>query len=124
MRTKDPKYIPADYSLVSRLSIQRDFHNASFRKQGHEARPQEQKATRKNNVKRVLALSETSGYAKYKRFFVGKLVRILRPAQSGGYYVEFVRKADAEFLNANAGWNNKREYLLDGARFIETNETF
>ena len=113
MRTKEPKQYKPDFAEVSRRSIRKDFQNASFRTQGRQA----PSAEPETNVKRVLALSDTSGYAKYKRFFVGKLVRILRPAFSGGYYVEFVRDDDRKYLNANAGWNDKREYLLDGAKF-------
>lgn len=119
MRTKEPKQHKPDFAEVSRRSIRKDFQNASFRTQGRQPRPRPQapSAEQETNVKRVLALSETSTYAKYKRFFVGKLVRILRPAFSGGYYVEFVRDDDRKYLNANAGWNDKREYLLDGAKF-------
>lgn len=116
MRTKDTKTYPTNYAEVSRRSIRKDFQNASFRTQGRQPRPQQGQAA-ESNVKRVLAISDTSGYAKYKRFFIGKMVRILRPAPSGGNYVEFVRESDAKFLNANAGWANKREYLLDGARY-------
>lgn len=119
MRTKEPKQYKPDFAEVSRRSIRKDFQNASFRKQGRQPRPRPQapSAEQETNVKRVLALSETSTYAKYKRFFVGKLVRILRPAFSGGYYVEFVREGDRKYLNANARWDDKREYLLDGAKF-------
>lgn len=119
MRTKEPKQYKPDFAEVSRRSIRKDFKNASFRTQGRQprSRPQAPSAEQETNVKRVLALSDTSGYAKYKRFFIGKLVRILRPAICGGYYVEFVRDDDRKYLNANAGWADKREYLLDGARF-------
>ena len=119
MRTKEPKQYKPDFAEVSRRSIRKDFQNASFRTQGRQPRPRPQapSAEQETNVKRVLALSDTSGYAKYKRFFVGKLVRILRPCNSGGYWVEFVRESDRKYLNANAGWDDKREYLLDGAKF-------
>lgn len=118
MRTKEPKQNRTDYADVSRQSIRRDFQNASFRKQGRQPRPRIQKPDEpETNVRRVMALSETSGYAKYRRFFIGKLVRVLRPALTGGYYVEFVRDEDRKYLNANAGWSDKREYLLDGVRF-------
>lgn len=119
MRTKEPKQYKPDFAEVSRRSIRKDFKKASFRRQGREPRPriQEQEPEQASNIKRVLALSDTSTYAKYKRFFIGKLVRILRPAISGGNYVEFVRDDDRKFLNANTGWNDKREYLLDGAKY-------
>lgn len=115
MRTKEPKN-NTDYGMVSRLSIQRDFRDASFRRRNQIQQP-DTEPKQGNNIKRVLSISDKSNYAKYKRFFVGKLVRILRPAPSGGYYVEFVRDNDRVFLNANAEWHDKREYLLDGAKF-------
>lgn len=115
MRIKEPK---PNFAEVSRRSIRKDFKNASFYKQGRQrVRTQASSEQPESNVKRVLALSDTSDYARYKRFFIGKLVRILRPAISGGYYVEFVRDDDRKYLNANAGWADKREYLLDGAKF-------
>lgn len=116
MRIKEPK---PNFAEVSRRSIRKDFKNASFHKQGRQPRVRTQapSAESESNIKRVLALSDTSGYAKYKRFFIGKLVRILRPAISGGYYVEFVRDDDRKYLNANAGWADKREYLLDSAKY-------
>lgn len=119
MRTKEPRQYKQDFAEVSRRSIRKDFKNASFYKQGRQPRVRTQASSEQpeSNVKRVLALSDTSGYARYKRFFIGKLVRILRPAISGGYYVEFVRDDDRKYLNANAGWDDKREYLLDGARY-------
>lgn len=116
MRTKEPKAYPTNYAEVSRKSIKRDFKNASFQRQGHQPKPSQDRRP-ESNVKRVLSINDTSGYAKYKRFFIGKLVRIIRPAQCGGNYVEFVRDADARILNENAGWANKREYLLDGALY-------
>lgn len=118
MRTKEPKPFRQDFAMASRLSIQRDFRNAHFRRQGREAKqPETMQPKEPGVIHRVLALNERSSYAKYKRFVVGKLVRILRPASSGGYYVEFVRDEDREMLNANAGWNDKKEFLLDGAKF-------
>lgn len=117
MRTKQPKQYPQDYAEISRRSIRKDFQNASFRKQGYEQQTQVAEPIQANNIKRVLSISDKSNYAKYKRFFIGKLVRVLRPASSGGYYVEFVRDDDRMYLNANAEWHDKREYLLDGVKF-------
>lgn len=111
MRTKEPTTHKTNYAEVSRRSIARDFKTPSYRQ---EPRPQ---TKTEGQVRRVLAIAETSVYAYYKRFFIGKLVRILRPASSGGYYVEFVKEQDAKMLNANAGWTTKREYLLDGAKY-------
>nr|DAM99104.1 MAG TPA: hypothetical protein [Caudoviricetes sp.] len=111
MRTKEPKRY--DYLEMSRKSIRKDFQNVSFRRQGREPRA----AASDGYVKRVVAMNERSSYAEFRRFFLGKLVRILRPGIHGGYYVEFVKDEDRKSLNANAGWSSKREYLLDGVKF-------
>lgn len=113
MRTKEPKN-NTDYGMVSRLSIQRDFRNANFRRITAPAKVQPQQ----QQVKRVLALSDASNYGQYKKYIVGKLVRIVEKSATGnGYIVEFVNDNDRQILNGLAGWNNKRQYLLDGVKF-------
>lgn len=114
MRTKDPKYYPKDYGLASRLSIQRDFLNASFNR----ATPREQRPKRENNVKRIISMDDHCDYKQYRRFFVGKLVRIVATAQSGGKWVSFVHEEDKKALNSAAGWSeNKCQYLLYGVKY-------
>ena len=73
-----------------------------------------------NAERRVIHVSETSGYAKFARYIVGKLVRLKEKANIGGnsWYCEFVHDDDRRALNLAAGWSdNKREYLFDGVRF-------
>jgi len=101
-----------DFNEIVRRSIRRDFSNANFKRNGHAL-----KTPHLKNTKRVLSLNEQCEYYKYRRFFVGRLVRIVADAISG-VWVEFVRDADRESLNAAAGWSeNKRKYLLAGAKF-------
>ena len=100
-----------DYNELVRRSIQRDFANAHF-KHGREPKDKRPK------IRRVVDLNETSAYAKYRRYIVGRLVRICRFVFGYGYWVQFVHDSDREALNRAAGWSNdKREYLLDGAKF-------
>lgn len=98
-----------DYAEVSRQSIKRDFRQTTTRA----AAVQHQD----NDVKRVISLSDNSAYAQYKRFIVGKLVRIVSKGENG-CWVRFVNDSDAQVLNGIAGWSDaKRDYLLDGAKF-------
>lgn len=116
MRTKDPKYYPADYGLVSRLSIQRDFRNASFNRAT--GTPREPKPKCENNVKRIISMDDRCEYKQYRRFFVGKLIRIIEKANSGGNWVSFVNDKDKVALNSAAGWSeNKNQYLLYGVKY-------
>lgn len=102
-----------DYAELVRRSIRKDFARANFKRNGRAP-----KTPHPKNTKRVVALNEQSDYFKYRKFFVGKLIRILEGASAGGVWVEFVRDADRESLNAAAGWSsNKRKYLLYGVKF-------
>lgn len=105
-----------DYGLVSRLSIQRDFRNASFNRAT--GTPREPKQKRENNVKRIIAMDDVCDYKQYRRFFVGKLVRIVATAQSGGKWVSFVHEEDKNALNGAAGWSERKcQYLLYGVKY-------
>ena len=101
-----------DYNELVRRSIRKDFAKANFKRNGRAPKTPHPKHTR-----RVLDLNETSGYARFRRYIVGRLVRIIEPAYNGGYWVDFVRDADRDALNAAAGWTNKRRFLLDGVKF-------
>lgn len=102
-----------DYNELVRRSIQKDFANAHFK---HGREPKDKKA----KVRRVVDLNESSTYAKYRRFIVGRLVRICNQVFGYGVWVQFVYDDDRVALNRVAGWSdNKREYLLDGAKFGE-----
>lgn len=115
MRTKEPKRTTTDYGMISRLSIQRDFRNAHFRQMLNPGDPEQEPEGM--SIKRVISLSDASDYAPYKRFIVGKLVRIIKPTAHNGYIVEFVNDKDSDILNGIAGWQKKRQYRLDGVKF-------
>lgn len=120
MRTKQPKQYKPDFAEVSRRSIRKDFQNASIRIQGREPRPnpEEQRPKRESNVKRIISMDGVCDYKQYRRFFIGKLVRIIASAQSGGKWVSFVHEQDKNALNSAAGWSeNKCQYLLYGVKY-------
>lgn len=102
-----------DYLEISRRSIRKDFAKANFKRNGRAP-----KTPHPKNTKRIVALNESCEYYKFRKFFVGKLIRIVDDASVGGIWVEFVRDADRVNLNNAAEWsNNKCKYLLYGAKF-------
>ena len=102
-----------DYSDIVRRSIRKDFAKANYKRNARVP-----KTPHTKNTRRVVDLNETSGYAKYRRYIVGRLVRIVDSGYNGGYWVEFVRDADRDALNRAAGWSKeKRLFLLDGVKF-------
>lgn len=101
-----------DYSEIVRRSIRRDFAKANFKRNGRVPKTPHPKDT-----KRVVDLNELSGYAKFRRYIVGRLVRIVEKGLNG-CWVEFVRDQDREALNRAAGWTKEKcRFLLDGAKF-------
>lgn len=99
-----------DYSDIIRRSIRKEFARTG--------RQREIKTPHPKNTRRVVSLNERSEYARFKRYIVGKLVRILESGNNGGYWVQFVRDDDRLALNAAAGWSARKDrYLLDGAKF-------
>lgn len=101
-----------DFLELSRRSIRKDFAKANFKRNGRIP-----KTPHPKNTKRVLAINEQCEYYKYRRFFIGRLVRIVSQGITG-VWVEFVRDGDRENLNNMAGWSgNKKQYLLQGAKF-------
>lgn len=96
-----------------RRSIKRDFANANFKRLGHAP-----KEPRPLNQKRVKSINEKCEYYKYRKYFIGKLIRIVDGGGQNGTWVEFVRDFDRQKLNKAAGWSDtKKWYLLHGARF-------
>lgn len=115
MRTK--KRTP-DFGAISRSSIKKDFHRLQ-RCHTEGKRPQIEELPKINAERRVIHISEVSGYAKFARYIVGKLVRLKEKANVGGnsWYCEFVHDDDRKALNMAAGWSdNKKLYLLDGIK--------
>lgn len=101
-----------DYNELVRRSIRRDFAKANFKRNGRAP-----KTPHPQNTKRVLALNERCSYYRFRKYFIGKLVRVVDEGISG-VWVEFVRDCDRENLNKAAGWSDcKRQYLLEGAKF-------
>lgn len=102
-----------DYEDLVRRSIRKDFAKANFKRNGRAPKTPHPKHTR-----RVLELNDASAYKQFRRYIVGRLVRIIESGYNNGVWVEFVRDADRDALNAAAGWSkDKRRFLLDGVRF-------
>lgn len=108
-----------DYGAISRSSIKRDFQRVQ-RYPKEEKCPEIDELPKINAERRIIHISETSAYAKFAPFIVGKLIRIREKANVGGnsWYCEFVHDDDRKALNMAAGWSdNKRGYLFDGIKF-------
>lgn len=116
MRTK--KRTP-DFGAISRSSIKKDFQRVQSTPPRKNAR-KSKNCQKINAERRIIHISEVSGYAKFARYIVGKLVRLKEKANVGGnsWYCEFVHDDDRKALNMAAGWSdNKKLYLLDGIKF-------
>lgn len=102
----------SNFEDIVRRSIRKDFANAHFKKMGTQV-----KTPHPINTRRIGEVLEQSDYYKFRRFLVGKLIRIIRESASGNW-VEFVNDSDRQALNNAAGWsNNKRQYLLNAVKF-------
>lgn len=98
MRTK--KRTP-DFGAISRSSIKKDFQRVQ-RYPAEEKRPQIEEFPKINAERRIIHISEVSGYA------VG----------GNSWYCEFVHDDDRKALNMAAGWSDKKKlYLLDCVKF-------
>ena len=101
-----------DYNEIVRRSIRKDFEKANFRRNKRISKPHRDKDTH-----RVLSLAETCEYWRFRRYIVGRLVRITETTIDG-VWVEFIHEGDRENLNNAAGWSEyKRKYFLQGAKF-------
>lgn len=104
-----------NYEDISRRSIRKDFANANFKKLTEAPKP-----AHAANVKRIVSVTENSEYYKFKRYLIGKLVRIVQQATCGGNWVSFVADEDRKSLNAAAGWSDQKDqYLLYGVKYDE-----
>ena len=120
-----------DYGAISKRSIKKDF----FPEQIHvhkEKTPEKrnfEKITETKKVKhleryessdapwRISSINPNCQYAKYAKFFLGKLVKLVNKTGIGdsttGCY-EFVFDEDRKALNEAAGWRDrKNRYLLE-----------
>ena len=101
-----------DYHELVRRSIRKDFAKANFARNGRAP-----KVPHPLNTKRIVSIGEKSTYFEFRRYIVGRLVRLVNNTGGGGWY-EFVNDADRVALNAAAGWsNNKRQYFFDAVKF-------
>lgn len=111
-----------DYAEISRRSIQRDFQRPAYRqyvgKHDTVSEKHEQNEPPKENAeRRIIFVCEQSSYYKYRSYIVGKLVRLVEQAQSGGWFCEFVHDEDRQALNKAAGWSEKQQYLFDCVKY-------
>lgn len=72
----------------------------------------------RGDIRRIAEVGEYSGYFRFRKYLVGKLVRVLERTPNG-CNCEFVNEADRRALNAAAGWQTKRKYLFDCVKFKE-----
>ena len=108
-----------DFGAISRQSIKRDFQTTITTPQREKA-PEIEKKPKINQDLRVVHVSENCSYAKFSRFIVGKLVRLVDPKgnnTTSGWY-EFVFDDDRKALNRTAGWSDsKKLYLFERPKF-------
>lgn len=102
----------ARFDELVRRSIQKDFARANFKRMGIKMKKPHPK-----NVKRVIEVNKNCDYFPYRKFILGKLVRVLEE-QNNSVLIEFVNNKDREILNNAAGWSDmKRSYLLNRVKF-------
>lgn len=113
-----------DYEAISRRSIKRDFYPEKIYIRQKKVQQNENSAKittftggEQGEVYRVISINPACEYAKFARYIVGKLVRLINKTGMGnsttGWY-EFVADDDRVCLNDAAGWsNNKRMYLFE-----------
>lgn len=119
MRTKKK----VDYGVISRRSVRQDFYSEEIHV------PKEKVSEKRNLTKitmpevpterayRITAINPACQYAKYAKFFIGKLVKQVERTgmldSTTGWY-EFVFDEDRKALNEAAGWSDmKKRYLLE-----------
>lgn len=108
-----------DFRAISMRSMQKDFQNTNVYQRRVKVPEIEGKAQINEHV-RIKHISESSSYAKYARYIVGRAVKLKSKSSIGSssWYCEFVFDEDRKKLNAAAGWSdNKNEYLFDGIKF-------
>lgn len=102
-----------DYMELSRRSMRKDFQKANFKRNGRAPR-----IPHPLNTKRILEIEQSCTYWPFRKHLVGKLVRLIGKGYCGGIWVEFIKEADRQQMNNAGGWpNEKKQYLLTGAKF-------
>lgn len=112
-----------DFGAVSRRSIARDFYKEEIylpRKKVANTGNSEKITPEAGTVKRIALLSQSSEYAKFSKYFIGKLMRLEERTGTGdsttGWY-SFVHDEDSQAMNQAAGWTSKKRYLLERPKF-------
>ena len=127
MRTKKK----VDFGAISKRSIKKDFYSEEIHipKEKTPEKRNLQKTTAMKKVKeleqyeaadtpcRISSINPNCQYAKYAKFFIGKLVKLVNKTGVGdsttGWY-EFLFDEDRKALNEAAGWSDrKNRYLLE-----------
>ena len=127
MRTKKK----VDFGAISKRSIKKDFYSEEIHipKEKTPEKRNLQKITAMKKVKeleqyeaadtpcRISSINPNCQYAKYAKFFIGKLVKLVNKTGVGdsttGWY-EFLFDEDRKALNEAAGWSDrKNRYLLE-----------
>lgn len=86
-----------------RDSVKRDFANAYYKRR---------LTTKSGRYKVIKELRYNSEYERYRKFLIGKQVKIISEGQTGTW-VEFVNDTDRQNLNKVAGWSEKKQYLIN-----------
>lgn len=124
-----------DYGAISKRSIKKDFFSEEIhiRKEKIPEKRNLPKITATEKVQhleqyeaadtpcRISSINPNCQYAKYAKFFVGKLVKLVNKTGVGdsttGWY-EFLFDEDRKALNEAAGWSDrKNRYLLERPKF-------
>ena len=127
MRTKKK----VDFGAISKRSIKKDFYSEEIHIPNDKTPEKRnlQKITAMKKVKeleqyeaadtpcRISSINPNCQYAKFAKFFIGKLVKLVNKTGVGdsttGWY-EFLFDEDRKALNEAAGWSDrKNRYLLE-----------
>ena len=104
-----------NYEDLIRKSVRKDFNKANFKRNGRAPKP-----PHPVNTKRVISIHPGCDYYRYRKYFIGKLVRVepVTFGLIGSAWCEFVNESDRAALVSAGGWSqDKRRFLLNGAKF-------
>lgn len=103
------------FGQASRQSMQKDLNRYGKKP---EKKIEVQQPPEVGAQRRIVQISEKSEYAKFSKYIVGNVVKLIRKSMFGGWVCEFVFDEDRVKLNRAAGWSNsKKEYTFDGLKF-------
>ena len=108
-----------DYGAISKRSIKKDFYSEGIhiRKEKTPEKRNSPEITETDTPCRIASINPNCQYARYAKYFVGKLVKQVIKNGIGdsttGWY-EFVHDEDRIALNEAAGWSDRKNiYLLE-----------